>query len=140
MPDLRLRMHDSKERGRHGASRCSGSIRSHGRPSSQEDLPRSLSHGSTWSRRCACDWRCQGPGARMNILKSACATASSSMATTSIRKAWPSWNSAETLGQPSKQFFRNLLQQLADGPPFERSIGNVARMVIAVAEYPGFRL
>jgi glucose-6-phosphate 1-dehydrogenase len=37
-------MRDRKERGRYSASRCSGSIRSHGRFGSQEDLPRSLSY------------------------------------------------------------------------------------------------
>ena len=46
--------------------------------------------------------------------------------------------SAETLGQLSQQLLRRLLQQLTDGPPFERSIGNLAPMVIAVAEYPRF--
>ena len=41
---------------------------------------------------------------------------------------------AESPGQLSQQLLRPLLQQLTDGPSFERSIGNVARMVIAVAE------
>ena len=42
--------------------------------------------------------------------------------------------SAETPGQFSQHLLRRLLKQLADGPPLERSIGDAARMVIAVAE------
>jgi hypothetical protein len=42
------------------------------------------------------------------------------------------------MGQLSQHLLRKLLQQLTDGSPFERSIGNLARMVIAVAEYPCF--
>ena len=45
---------------------------------------------------------------------------------------------AESPGQLSQQLLRPLLQQLTEGPPFERSIGNAAWMVIAVTEYPGF--
>ena len=48
------------------------------------------------------------------------------------------WESAETPRQFSHQLLRILLQQLTDGPPFKRSIGNPARMVITVAEYPRF--
>jgi hypothetical protein len=40
----------------------------------------------------------------------------------------------ETPGQPSRQLLWKLLQQLSDGPPFERSIRNTALMVFAVAE------
>ena len=46
--------------------------------------------------------------------------------------------SAETPGQLSHHLFRKLLQQLTDGLPFERSVGNAARMVFAVAQYPRF--
>ena len=45
---------------------------------------------------------------------------------------------SETAGQFSQQLLRRLLQQLPDGPPFERSIGDLAGMVIAVAQQPGF--
>ena len=31
-----------------------------------------------------------------------------------------------------------MLQQLTDGPPFKRSIGYLARMVVAIAKYPCF--
>jgi hypothetical protein len=40
----------------------------------------------------------------------------------------------ETPGQPSLQLLWKLLQQLTDGPPFERSIGNTSLVVFAVAE------
>ena len=46
--------------------------------------------------------------------------------------------SAESPGQLSHHLFRKLLQQLTDGLPFERSIGDAALMVIAVAEHPCF--
>ena len=46
--------------------------------------------------------------------------------------------SAETPSEFSHHLLRKLLQHLTDGPPFERSIGNTARMVCAVAEYPRF--
>src|ERR1035437_6479761 len=39
-------------------------------------------------------------------------------------------------GQLSEQLFRRLLHQLTDGSPFERSIGNLAGMVIAIAQHP----
>ena len=48
------------------------------------------------------------------------------------------WESTKTSGQFSQQLLRRLLQQLTDGPPFERSIGDAARMVLPVAEQPGF--
>ena len=41
---------------------------------------------------------------------------------------------AETPGQFSQQLLRRLLQQLPDGPSFERPIGDPAGMVIAVAQ------
>ncbi len=46
--------------------------------------------------------------------------------------------STETRGQLSQQLLPRLLQQLGDGLPFKGSIGNSARMVIAVTEYLGF--
>ena len=46
--------------------------------------------------------------------------------------------SAETPGQLSQQLLRELLQQLADGLPLERSISNTALMVVAIAEHPRF--
>src|ERR1039458_2136114 len=42
------------------------------------------------------------------------------------------------MGQRTHQLLRKLLTQLADCPSIERSIGNVAHMVIAVAEDPRF--
>ena len=45
---------------------------------------------------------------------------------------------AEAPGQFSQQLLRPLLKQLPDGPSFERSIGDAARMVLAVAQQPGF--
>jgi hypothetical protein len=52
-------MRDRKERGRYSASRCSGSIRSHGGLGSQENIPCALSYGPAWSPGCTRDWRCQ---------------------------------------------------------------------------------
>ena len=46
--------------------------------------------------------------------------------------------SSETPRQFSQQLLRRLLQQLPDGRSFERSIGDPAGMVIAVAQQPGF--
>ena len=48
------------------------------------------------------------------------------------------WKSLETSGQLSQQFLRKLLHQLSNGLPLQRSVGNLARMIVAVAEYPGF--
>ena len=48
------------------------------------------------------------------------------------------WESAEAPGQLSHRLFWKLLQHLSDRPPFEGSIGNLAWMIVAVAEYPGF--
>jgi len=45
---------------------------------------------------------------------------------------------AEAPGQFSQQLLRPLLKQLPNGPSFERSIGDATRMVIAVAQQPGF--
>ena len=45
---------------------------------------------------------------------------------------------AEAPGQFSQQLLRPLLKQLPDGPSFERSIGDAAGMVIAVAQQPRF--
>ena len=45
---------------------------------------------------------------------------------------------AEAPGQFSQQLLWRLLQQLPDGPSLERPIGDAARMVIAVAQQPGF--
>ena len=45
---------------------------------------------------------------------------------------------AEAPGQLSQHLLRPLLKQLTDGPSFERSIGDVALMVIAVAQQPRF--
>jgi len=45
---------------------------------------------------------------------------------------------AETCGLGSEHLFWKLLQQLTDGPPFERSIGDATLMVIAVTEQPSF--
>ena len=44
----------------------------------------------------------------------------------------------ETPGQLSQQLLWRLLDQLPDGQSLERSIGDAAGMVIAVAEHPGF--
>src|SRR5512146_3182670 len=44
----------------------------------------------------------------------------------------------ETRGQLSQGLLRKLLQHLTDAPPFERSVGNGALMVISVAEDPRF--
>ena len=57
---------------------------------------------------------------------------------TGVEELQQQWESAETPGQLSQHLLRELLQQLTDGPPFERPIGNMARMVIAVAEHPRF--
>jgi hypothetical protein len=46
------------------------------------------------------------------------------------------WKSAETPGRLSQKLFRKLFQQLSDSPSFEWSVGHLARMVVAVAEYP----
>ena len=57
---------------------------------------------------------------------------------TCVEELQQQWESAESPGQLSHHLFWKLLQQLSDGPPFERPIGNTARMVVAVAEYPRF--
>ena len=57
---------------------------------------------------------------------------------TRVEEFQQQWESTKTAGQFSQQLLRKLLQQLTDGSPFERSIGNATRMVIAVAEHPGF--
>src|ERR1019366_530206 len=57
---------------------------------------------------------------------------------TRVEELQQQWEPAETPGQLSQHLLRELLQQLTDGSPFERSIGNVARMVIAVAKHPCF--
>ena len=46
--------------------------------------------------------------------------------------------SLETARQFSQQLVRRLLQQLPDGRSFERSVGDLAGMVIAVTQEPGF--
>jgi hypothetical protein len=53
-----------------------------------------------------------------------------------IKELQQQWKSGKTPGQLSQHLLWKLLQQLADCPAFERSIGYQARMVIAVAEYP----
>ena len=53
---------------------------------------------------------------------------------TRVEELQQQWEPAEAPGQFSQQLLRPLLKQLTDGPPFERSIGYVALMVIAVAE------
>ena len=45
---------------------------------------------------------------------------------------------SETARQFSQQLLRRLLQQLPDGQSFERPAGDLAGMVIAVAQQPGF--
>ena len=45
---------------------------------------------------------------------------------------------AEAPGQFSQQLLRPLMKQLPDAPSLERSIGDAAGMVIAVAQQPGF--
>jgi len=57
---------------------------------------------------------------------------------TCVEELEQQWESAETRGELSQHLLRRLLQQLTDGPPLERSIGNLARMIIAVAEDPRF--
>ncbi len=49
-----------------------------------------------------------------------------------IEELQQQWKSAETPGQLSQKLF----QQLSDSPSFEWSVGHLARMVVAVAEYP----
>ena len=50
-----------------------------------------------------------------------------------IQKFQQQRKSAEPLNQSAHHFHRMLLHQLTDGLPFQRSIRNPARMVIAVA-------
>src|SRR6266568_6725842 len=54
------RMRDRNVQRRYSASRCSGSIRSHGGLGSQENIPCALSYGPAWPPGCTRDWRCQG--------------------------------------------------------------------------------
>ena len=44
----------------------------------------------------------------------------------------------EAPGQFSQQLLRPLMKQLPDAPSLKRSIGNAARMVLAVAQQPRF--
>ena len=50
----------------------------------------------------------------------------------------PKATTAQLLSQSAQHLPRKLVQQFADGPSFQRSIRNSARMVIAVAQYPRF--
>jgi hypothetical protein len=51
-----------------------------------------------------------------------------------IEELQQQWESGKASGQLSHYLLRELLQQLTDGPPLERSIGDAALMVVAVAE------
>ncbi len=55
-----------------------------------------------------------------------------------IEKLQQQGEPAEAPGQFSQQLLRPLMKQLSDAPSLERSIGDAARMVIAVAQQPGF--
>ena len=57
---------------------------------------------------------------------------------TCIEKFQQQRKPAESSGQLSHHLFRKLVQQLSDGLPFKRSIGDAAGMVFAVAQYPRF--
>ena len=57
---------------------------------------------------------------------------------TCIEELQQQWESTEASGQLSQHLLRELLQQLTDGSAFERSVGDSALMVIAVAEHPCF--
>jgi hypothetical protein len=46
--------------------------------------------------------------------------------------------SAESPGELSQQLVGKLRQQTVDGQTLERSLSYSARMVIAIAKYPGF--
>jgi hypothetical protein len=57
---------------------------------------------------------------------------------TYVEELQQKWESAETPREFSHYLFWKLLQHLTDGLTLERSVGNAARMVIAVAQHPGF--
>jgi hypothetical protein len=53
-----------------------------------------------------------------------------------IKELKQQWEPAEALGQLSHQWLLRLVHHLADALAFKRSIGNEARMILAVAEDP----
>ena len=55
-----------------------------------------------------------------------------------VEKLQQQGESLETPGQLSHQLFLRLLHHFAESPPFQGSIGNLARMIIAIAQYPRF--
>ena len=55
-----------------------------------------------------------------------------------VKKLEEQRKAAEARSQLAHQWFPELFHQVADGSSLKRSIGNLALMIIAVAEYPSF--
>src|SRR5580700_4457976 len=55
-----------------------------------------------------------------------------------IQELQQEWKPAEPWSQTAQHLHRMLTHQFSDRLPFQRSVRNPARMVIAVAQYPRF--